>query len=178
MLLSHLIIALSVAFASVVQARPSRPPASSVDSSRPTAEPGTLLGRRYVVQEHREPTRLPRAASARYAGYDTAEAPRHVKPFAQYLAERGLRADSSNVPPAPNYVSHVGPMPPGQPVGPVGSANPLVAAASTAPIAPSSPSAQLNPTSASTPSEAPKQTKMAKGKSKTTHKEGKKGGKS
>ncbi|KAI0713688.1 hypothetical protein C8Q76DRAFT_796623 [Earliella scabrosa] len=195
MLFSHLIIALSVSFAPLAQGRPARQPAASSspdqhqNQNHASVEPGTLLGRRYVVQEHREPTRLPRAVYAGYAspaGYRTAEAPRHSKPFAQYLAERGRRADGGEGADS-NLVSHVGPFaPPAPPVEPAQPARPYVAVAEpTAPSAPPAPvynttgpvlNAQTNSTSTSV---EPKKTKSAKGKSKVvTHKEGKVGGQS
>ncbi|KAI0747709.1 hypothetical protein C8Q80DRAFT_691463 [Daedaleopsis nitida] len=134
MLLTILIIALSTMSAPLASGRPTTPSPASPDSRHLSAEPGTLLGRRYVVQEHHEPSRLPRANYAGYAtpsGYRTAEAPRHSKPFAQFLAERSRRADPSYpiVAWSPNYVSHVGPPPPHmQPVQPAGRAAPPVGA--------------------------------------------------
>ncbi|KAI0333126.1 hypothetical protein GY45DRAFT_351133 [Cubamyces sp. BRFM 1775] len=82
MLLSYVILALSTSFAPLALGRPSAG-SSTLDSS---AEPGTLLGRHYLVQDRRV---VPSASTSDASvPYDVTHAPRRLVPYPKYLADR------------------------------------------------------------------------------------------
>ncbi|KAI0657178.1 hypothetical protein C8Q70DRAFT_294417 [Cubamyces menziesii] len=81
MLLSYVILALSASFAPLALGRPSTG-SPTLDSS---AEPGTLLGRRYLVSDRRTVPSSPLDATA---PDEVAHAPRRLVPYPKYLADR------------------------------------------------------------------------------------------
>ncbi|OSD02130.1 hypothetical protein PYCCODRAFT_443424 [Trametes coccinea BRFM310] len=122
MLLSYLILAISVTFAPLTLGLPAS--SSAVDGA---SEPGTLLGRHYLIQDRRQaalPTSYVDGIDSRT---QSTNVPRRLVPYAKYLADRSdeswvrvrqRRADDpdANV----NYLSNVGtyapPRPPAPPI--------------------------------------------------------------
>ena len=127
MLLSHLIIALSLLFVPLAVGRPASTPSHNSSPPSASSEPNALLGRHYLVHEHREAA-YTRSVPATKASPDAQRTPRHMKPFARYIADRSgdtwmhesrrapipiliPRAPADDEPRRKyvNYVSHVGP---------------------------------------------------------------------
>ncbi|KAI0823857.1 hypothetical protein BC628DRAFT_484411 [Trametes gibbosa] len=87
MLLSYVILALSASFAPLAFARPMQ----LLDLAKATplggADPGSLLGRHYSVQDRRQ---LPSSfmPDAIPADHNASNAPRRLVPYAKYLADR------------------------------------------------------------------------------------------
>ncbi|KAI9069476.1 hypothetical protein FKP32DRAFT_67033 [Trametes sanguinea] len=122
MLLSYIILAISVTFAPLALGLPAG--SSAVDGA---PEPGTLLGRRYLIQDRRAAA-IPTSSFGGTGSHDqSANVPRRLVPYAKYLADRSddtwvrvreRRADDpdANV----NYLSNVGtyapPRPPTPPI--------------------------------------------------------------
>ncbi|KAI1791581.1 hypothetical protein LXA43DRAFT_421839 [Ganoderma leucocontextum] len=127
MLLSHLIMSLSLFFAPLASGRPASAPTHKVFHTAAPAEPNALLGRHYLVHEHREAA-YTHTVSATTASHRAQQTPRHTRPFARYFADRSGDIWMHERPRAPipilipraaaddeptrkyvNYLSHVGP---------------------------------------------------------------------
>ncbi|KAH9890501.1 hypothetical protein C8Q73DRAFT_792949 [Cubamyces lactineus] len=83
MLLSYVILAFSVSFTPLVLGRPSE--GSSTLGSN--AEPGTLLGRRYLVSDRR-PAPVSSSSLDATIPDEVTHAPRRLVPYPKYLADR------------------------------------------------------------------------------------------
>ncbi|TBU29325.1 hypothetical protein BD311DRAFT_278140 [Dichomitus squalens] len=125
MLLSYLIIALSVLFAPLAYGRPAPAPSHQIRHPAPQVEPKTLLGRHYLIHEHREVahTHIVHSNTGSSRAQQPSRRSKVKQPFAKYIADRSgdiwLHERRAPVPVLiaqaepdmddNNYVSHVGP---------------------------------------------------------------------